>query len=62
MSNDQTTRDDACPQDSAFRNPSSGRALELKAIKNWHWHDPPILFPICIALLIVGYAILRTPQ
>ena len=30
-------------------------------MKNWHWHDPPILFPILLVLLIVGYALLRTP-
>jgi hypothetical protein len=28
---------------------------------NWHWRDPPILFPIVLVLLIVGYALLRTP-
>jgi hypothetical protein len=28
---------------------------------NWHWHDPPVLFPIFLVLLIVGYALLRTP-
>jgi hypothetical protein len=28
---------------------------------NWHWRDPPILFPIFLVLLIVGYAVLRTP-
>lgn len=26
-----------------------------------HWYDPPILGPILLALLIVGYALLRTP-
>lgn len=30
-------------------------------MKNWHWHDPPILFPIFMTLLIVGYALLRAP-
>lgn len=57
-----TTRDDARPRDSAFGNPSSARAPELKSLKNWHWYDPPILFPIGIALLILGYAVLRAPQ
>jgi hypothetical protein len=29
---------------------------------NWHWRDPPVLFPIfLLVLLIVGYALLRTP-
>jgi len=30
-------------------------------MKNWHWHDPPILFPICPILLIAGHPLLRTP-
>jgi hypothetical protein len=25
------------------------------------WYDPPILFPIFLVVLIVGYALLRTP-
>jgi hypothetical protein len=25
------------------------------------WLDPPVLFPIFLILLIVGYALLRTP-
>jgi hypothetical protein len=63
MSNVQTAKDDARPQDSAFHNQSSGRvARNLSTIKNWHCHDPPILFPVFITLLIVGYAVLRTPQ
>jgi hypothetical protein len=28
---------------------------------NWHWYDPPILFPLFLVLLIVAYALLRTP-
>jgi len=31
-------------------------------MKNWHWHDPPILFPVGLLLLIVCYALLRTPM
>jgi hypothetical protein len=27
---------------------------------NWHWYDPPILFPLFLVLLIVAYALLRT--
>lgn len=26
-----------------------------------HWYDPPILGPILLIALIVGYALLRTP-
>jgi hypothetical protein len=26
-----------------------------------HWYDPPFLGPVLIVLLIVGYAVLRTP-
>jgi len=29
-------------------------------LKNWHWYDPPILFPIGLLLLIASYAVLRT--
>lgn len=25
------------------------------------WSDPPFLFPVFLVLLIVGYALLRTP-
>lgn len=60
MSNVRTTTDGARPQDSAFHNQSGGRVTPT--IKNWRWHDPPILFPICLSLLILGYAVLRTPQ
>lgn len=28
-------------------------------MKNWHWHDPPVLFPIFLVLLIAGFALLR---
>lgn len=59
MSNVQTTRDAARPQDSPFR---SGIDSELKTIKNWHWHDPPILFPIFLLLLVIAYALLRASQ
>jgi hypothetical protein len=30
-------------------------------MKNWTWHDPPILFPPLLVVLIVAYALLRTP-
>lgn len=26
-----------------------------------HWYDPPFLFPVIIAVLVVSYALLRTP-
>jgi hypothetical protein len=26
-----------------------------------HWYDPPFLFPAFLVVLIVGYALLRTP-
>jgi hypothetical protein len=59
MSYVQKPRDDARPHPE-FHN---GRVIPaLKSINNWHWHDPPILFPICLSLLILGYAALRTPQ
>jgi hypothetical protein len=28
----------------------------------WHWYDPPILFRTYLVVLIVGYALLRTPR
>jgi len=28
-------------------------------MSNWHWYDPPILFPIFLVVLIVAYALLR---
>jgi hypothetical protein len=62
MSNVQTTRDGARPQESAFRKPSSVRVPELRTFKDWHWHDPPVLFPICLGLQILGYAVVRIPQ
>jgi hypothetical protein len=34
---------------------------EMCTMVNWHWRDPPVLFPIFLVLLIVGYALLRTP-
>ena len=58
MSYAQASEDDARPQAPAFQN---GRAPAFKSI-TWHWYDPPILFPICVSLLILGYAFLRTPQ
>ena len=30
------------------------------AMKNWHWYDPPVLFPIGLLMLIACYAALRT--
>jgi len=33
----------------------------MSTMANWHWYDPPILFPIFLVVLIVGYALLRTP-
>ena len=58
MANVQTTMG-ARPHDSPFR---SGLEPKLKTTKNWRWHDPPILFPICLLLLVVAYALLRAPQ
>lgn len=26
-----------------------------------HWYDPPFLLPVLLAVLIVSYALLRTP-
>lgn len=26
-----------------------------------HWYDPPFLLPVIIAVLVVSYALLRTP-
>ena len=51
----------------AFEDPSRPRqwppSAEMNPMKNkWNWYDPPILFPLFLVLLIVGYAILRTPQ
>ena len=34
---------------------------EMANMDKWHWYDPPILFPIFLVVLIVGYALLRTP-
>jgi len=31
-------------------------------MKTWHWYDPPVLFPIFLLLLIVGFALLRTAE
>jgi hypothetical protein len=31
-------------------------------MKAWHWYDPPILFPIFLILLIVGFALLRAAE
>jgi hypothetical protein len=28
-------------------------------MENWHWHDPPILFPIFLVMVIVGYGLLQ---
>jgi len=30
-------------------------------MKHSNWYDPPILFPIVLVLVIVGYALLRAP-
>lgn len=26
-----------------------------------HWYDPPFLLPVILAVLIISYALLRTP-
>ncbi len=31
-------------------------------MKSWNWYDPPVLFPIFLLLLIVGFALLRTAE
>jgi hypothetical protein len=62
MSKATTARADARPQDVGFHNHSGGRvAGKSSTIKSWSWHDPPILFPVFIILLIVGYAVVRMP-
>jgi|EndMetStandDraft_5_1072996.scaffolds.fasta_scaffold427644_1 hypothetical protein len=62
MSKAKMANDDARPQHSGFHNQSSGRvAGRLRAASNWHWYDPPILFPVFIVLLIGSYAVLKTP-
>lgn len=30
-------------------------------MKNWHWHDPPILFPLFLILFAAGTAARGTP-
>ena len=34
----------------------------LAPMKTWHWYDPPVLFPLFLILLIVGFALLRTAE
>jgi hypothetical protein len=63
MSKAKTASGDAWPHDGGLHNQSSGRAaVRVRATSNWHWHDPPILFPVFLVLLIVGYVVLRVPQ
>jgi hypothetical protein len=56
MSNVQATNDDIRLLDSRS---ADWRTPELSTSKNWHWYDPPILFPVSVSLLIVGYALMR---
>lgn len=58
MSNVQAAKDDIRPPNSTF---SGRRTRKPNNGKNWHWYDPPILFPIGLILLIAGYALLRAP-
>jgi hypothetical protein len=38
------------------------QSSEIYTMKTWHWYDPPVLFPIFLLLLIVGFALLRTAE
>jgi hypothetical protein len=62
MSKAETAKADARPQDDGFHDHSGGRvAGKSSTSRKWSWHDPPILFPVFIIVLIVGYAVLRMP-
>ena len=61
MANVQTAQDVAQAQDGAiYNNQTSARNTSKASARNWRWHDPPILFPMFLIVLIIAYAVLRT--
>jgi hypothetical protein len=58
MSNVQATNDDVRLLDSTS---ADWRTSKSNTSKIWHWYDPPVIFPIGLTLLIVGYVLARAP-